>query len=106
VLGEVEETAVALEGARCNIGNIGVVAAAFEEVVVVVVVVIAVSGNKEAAASGVVIVAIELPCIIALDAMGVVGFAAALFILFSSLSSTRRMLLELLPLLVLTLSSG
>lgn len=106
MLGEVEETAVALEGARCNIGNIGVVAAAFEEVVVVVVVVIAVSGNKEAAASGVVIVAIELPCIIALDAMGVVGFAAALFILFSSLSSTRRMLLELLPLLVLTLSSG
>lgn len=105
-MGEVEETAVALEGARCNIGNIGVVAAAFEEVVVVVVVVIAVSGNKEAAASGVVIVAIELPCIIALDAMGVVGFAAALFILFSSLSSTRRMLLELLPLLVLTLSSG
>ena len=105
-MGEVGATAVALKGARGNIGNIGVVAAAFEEVVVVVVVVIAVSGNKEAAASGVVIVAIELPCIIALDAMGVVGFAAALFILFSSLSSTRRMLLELLPLLVLTLSSG
>ena len=95
-------------------------AAAFEEeeeeaqvvvVVIVIVLVIAMSGNKEAAASGVITTAaIELPCIIALDATGVVGFSIAalfvVFVLFSSLSLsfTRRMLLELSPLL-LTLSS-
>ena len=120
-MGEVGATAaVALEGARGNSGNIGVVvAAAFEEeeeeavVVVVIVLVIAISGNKEAAASGVITTAaIELPCIIALDdATGVVGFSIAallfvVFVLFSSLSSsTRRILLELPPLLW-TLSSG